>query len=98
MTLMPLPRTLPGSNAGGGPSRDLSLGQTDLKITRLVGTSKNAVRIQIAVALIAFLLLCLAQAAEKAVRSPVVFARLVRANLMHRRSIQYLLSLNISHR
>jgi hypothetical protein len=62
-----------------------------LKITRFVGTSENAVRIQIAVALIAFLLLRLAQAAQKATLSPVVFSRLVRANLMHRRSINYLL-------
>ncbi|WP_433960718.1 IS4 family transposase [Bradyrhizobium guangdongense] len=61
-----------------------------LKITRFVGTSENAVRIQISVALIAFLLLRLAQAAQKAVQSPLVFARLVRANLMHRRSIQNL--------
>lgn len=62
-----------------------------LKITRFVGASENAVRIQIAVALIAFLLLRLAQAAQKATLSPVVFSRLVRANLMHRRSIHHLL-------
>ena len=62
-----------------------------LKITRFLGTSENAVRIQIAVALIAFLLLRLAQAAQKAVQSPLAFARLVRANLMHRRSIDRLL-------
>jgi IS4 transposase len=62
-----------------------------LKITRFVGTSENAVRIQIAVALIAFLLLRLAQTAQKATLSPVVFSRLVRANLMHRRSINHLL-------
>ena len=62
-----------------------------LKITRFVGTSENAVRIQIAVALIAFLLLRLAQALQKAIPSPIVFARLVRANLMHRRSIDTLL-------
>jgi len=62
-----------------------------LKITRFVGTSENAVRIQIAVALIAFLLLRLAQAAHNAIPSPIVFARLVRANLMHRRSIDNLL-------
>ena len=62
-----------------------------LKITRFVGTSENAVRIQIAVALIAFLLLRLAQAAQQAVRSPLVFARLVRTNLMHRRSLDNLL-------
>jgi IS4 transposase len=64
-----------------------------LKITRFVGTSENTVRIQIAVALIAFLLLRLAQAAQKAVPSPIVFARLVRANLMHHRSIDNLLEL-----
>ncbi len=62
-----------------------------LKITRFVGTSENAVRIQIAVALIAFLLLRLAQATQKAIASPLVFARLVRANLMHRRAIDHLL-------
>lgn len=62
-----------------------------LKITRFVGTSQNAVRIQIAVALIAFLLLRLVQAAQKATLSPVVFSRLVRVNLMHRRSINHLL-------
>jgi IS4 transposase len=62
-----------------------------LKITRFVGTSQNAVRIQIAVALIAFLLLRLAQAAQEAVQSPLVFARLIRANLMHRRPFHNLL-------
>jgi IS4 transposase len=62
-----------------------------LKITRFVGISENAVRIQIAVALIAFLLLRLAQATQKAIPSPTVFARLVRANLMHRRAIDNLL-------
>ena len=62
-----------------------------LKITRFVGTSENAVRIQIAVALIAFLLLRMAQAAQKAVQSPTLFSRLVRANLMHLRSIHNLL-------
>jgi IS4 transposase len=62
-----------------------------LKITRFVGTSENAVRIQIAVALIAFLLLRLAQAAQKAVLSPIVFSRLIRTNLMHTRSIENLL-------
>ena len=62
-----------------------------LRITRFVGTSENAVRIQIAVALIAFLLLRLAQAAQKTIQSPLAFARLVRANLMHRRRIDRLL-------
>lgn len=62
-----------------------------LKITRFVGRSENAVRIHIAVALIAFLLLRLAQAAQKAIASPLAFARLVRANLMQRRRIDRLL-------
>jgi len=62
-----------------------------LKIRRFLGTSENAVRIQIAVALIAFLLLRLAQAAQTAVQSPLAFARLVRANLFHRRPLNRLL-------
>jgi hypothetical protein len=64
-----------------------------LKITRFLGTSENAVRAQIAVALIAFLLLRLAQAAQKTVQSPLAFARLIRANLMHRRRIDRLLKI-----
>jgi len=44
------------------------------------------VRIQIATALIAYLLLKLAKDAAKIVESPLAFARLVRANLMHRRA------------
>jgi len=62
-----------------------------LKITRFIGASENAIRIQIAVALIAFLLLRLAQAAQTIIPSPIVFARLVRINLMHRRAINALL-------
>ncbi len=62
-----------------------------LKLTHFLGTSENAVRIQIAVALIAYLLLRLAQAAQAAVETPLAFARLVRANLMHRRPIDCLL-------
>lgn len=61
-----------------------------LRITRFLGTSENAVRIQIAVALIAFLLLRLVQAAQKSIQSPLAFARLVRVNLMHRRPIDRL--------
>ena len=63
-----------------------------LKITRFLGTSENAVRTQIAVALIAFLLLRLAQATQKTIQKPLAFARLVRANLMHRRRIDRLLT------
>ena len=62
-----------------------------LRIKRFIGVSENAVRIQIAVALIAFLILRMAQAAQKVVHSPLDFARLVRANLMHRRPIDRLL-------
>ncbi len=62
-----------------------------LKIKHFLGTSENAVRIQIAVALIAYLLLRLAQAAQKAVNTPLAFARLVRVNLMHRKRIDRLL-------
>jgi IS4 transposase len=62
-----------------------------LRIKHFIGVSENAVRIQIAVALIAYLILRLAQAAQKTVRSPLQFARLVRTNLMHRRSIDRLL-------
>ena len=62
-----------------------------LKITRFLGTSENAVRIQVAIALIAFLLLRLAQATQKAVASPLAFARLVRANLLHKRDLRALL-------
>ena len=63
-----------------------------LKIRHFLGTSENAVRIQIAVALIAFLLLRLAQTTQSAVQTPLTFARLVRANLMHRRRIDRLLN------
>lgn len=62
-----------------------------LKITHFLGTSHNAVRIQITTALIAFLLLRLAQATQKAVKTPLAFACLVRANLMHRRPLERLL-------
>jgi hypothetical protein len=63
-----------------------------LKIKHFLGTSENAVRIQIAVALIAFLLLRLAYAAQTAVEGLLAFTRLVRANLMHRRPIDRLLN------
>jgi hypothetical protein len=68
-----------------------------LKIRHFLGTSENAVRIQIIVALIAFLLLRLAHATQKAVQSPLAFARLVRANLMQRRRIDRLLDNEPAH-
>jgi len=63
----------------------------NLRIKHFIGVSENAVRIQIAVALIAYLLLRLAQRAQKVVHSPLLYARLVRANLMHRRPADRLL-------
>jgi hypothetical protein len=63
-----------------------------LEIKHFLGTSENAVRIQIAVALIAFMLMRLAHEATRIVESPLAFARLLRANLMHRREIGDLLA------
>jgi len=61
-----------------------------LKIRRFLGTSENAVRAQIAVALIAYLLLRMAHAAQQSITSILTFTRLVRANLMHFRRIDQL--------
>jgi hypothetical protein len=62
-----------------------------LKIGHFFGTSENAVRTQIVVALIAFVLLRLAHEASGVVESPLAFARLIRTNLMERRPIGELL-------
>ena len=62
-----------------------------LKIKHFLGVSENAVRIQIAVALIAYLILKLANDAAKAKHSLLTFARLVKANLMHKRDFDQLL-------
>ena len=62
-----------------------------LKITRFLGVSENALRIQIAVALIAYLLLRMAHADLRLTLSATDFVRLVRINLMHRRPIDRLL-------
>lgn len=59
----------------------------NLKIRHFLGTSENAVRIQVFVALIAYLLLRMAQAAQKDIAQPLAFSRLVRLNIMHRRAI-----------
>jgi hypothetical protein len=56
-----------------------------LKITKFIGRSENAVRIQIAVALIAFLLLRALHQFAKETGSFLELVRLVRANLMHRK-------------
>lgn len=58
-----------------------------LKITHLIGRSENAVRIQIAAALIAFLLLQLLRKMTKVKHGFLELVRLVRANLMHRKDL-----------
>jgi IS4 transposase len=62
-----------------------------LKIRHFLGTSENAVRIQIAVALIAFLLIRMAHRLQSGVQSLLTFTRLISQNLMLRRSIDRLL-------
>jgi len=62
----------------------------NLKIRHFLGTSENAVRIHVFVALIAYLLLRLAQACQQDIAQPLVFSRLVRLNIMHRRPINAL--------
>lgn len=61
-----------------------------LKIKRFLGTSENAVRTQIAVALIAFLILRIVHQAKAFAGSLLTLSRLVRANLMHLRPLDYL--------
>ena len=60
----------------------------NLKIKHFLGVSENAVKIQIYVALIAFLILRAAHGAQTAIPRPQAFARLVRLNIMHRRSLR----------
>jgi hypothetical protein len=61
-----------------------------LKIRHFIGRSHNAVAIQIAVALIAHLLLCLIQQTTKVKHSMLELTRLIRSNLMHRKDITVL--------
>jgi len=62
----------------------------NLKIKHFLGTSENAVRTQIFIALIAYIVLRIAQATQSSVKQPLAFARLIRLNLMHRRPIDNL--------
>jgi hypothetical protein len=55
-----------------------------LKLRHFHGASDNAVRIRAAVALIAFVQIWLACEAQIAIASLSTFARLIRANLLHR--------------
>jgi len=57
-----------------------------LRITKFLGRSENAVRIQIAVALIAYLLLSSTRKHCDVETSHLQLVRLVRANLMHRKA------------
>jgi Transposase DDE domain/Domain of unknown function (DUF4372) len=61
-----------------------------LKIRKFLGTSDNAVRTQIYIALIVFLLLRLAHEAEKVSLNLLEFVRLVQTHLMSRRDIRTL--------
>jgi hypothetical protein len=64
-----------------------------LKIKHFLGNSENAVRIQITVALIAFLLLRLTQRVLDTTIGSLEFATLIKTNLMHRRTMRDLLGL-----
>ena len=61
-----------------------------LKIKKFLGMSDNAVRTQVYIALIVFLLLHLAHQAEKVSLNLLDFVRLVRTHLMSRRDIRAL--------
>lgn len=64
----------------------------NLKIKRFIGTSENAVKIQIIIAMIAYLLLGMASKLMPTKRSLQQLARLVSVNLMQRRNIAELLA------
>jgi len=63
----------------------------NLRIKKFLGTSENAVKLQIIAALIAFLLIRIAQKAALATHGLQHFTRLIRTNLLHRKSIHDLL-------
>jgi IS4 transposase len=65
-----------------------------LKITHFIGRSENAVRIQIAVALIAFLLLRILNKMSQDKQTLLETTRLVRTNLMHRKDFTRLRQLH----
>jgi hypothetical protein len=64
-----------------------------LRITHFMGRSQNAVRIQIAVALIAYLILHMLRQITKVKHGFLELVRLVRTNLMHRKSATNLLEI-----
>ena len=61
-----------------------------LKLRRFLGTSENAVKLQIIVAMIAFVLIRLAHQACHGRVALTEFASLIRANILHRRSLEWL--------
>jgi hypothetical protein len=61
-----------------------------LKLRHFYGTSENAVRIQIAVALIVFVLIKLAHGAQSGIDSLTRFGRLIRATVLHRKPLEQL--------
>lgn len=67
-----------------------------LKLRHFHGTSENAIRIQIAVALIAFVLIRLAHGAYRGSETMTRFGRLLRATVFDRRPIEQL-GLPVSH-
>jgi len=62
----------------------------NLKIKRFIGASENAIRIQIHVALIAFLLVKLAHKTQQNVLTITTFMRLIRLKIMQKRPINSL--------
>jgi hypothetical protein len=62
-----------------------------LKIRHFFGASENAVRIQLAIALIVFILMRMAHQLQTTVTGLLTFTRLVAQNLMQRRQIERLL-------
>lgn len=62
----------------------------NLRIKKFLGTTENAIRIQVAAALIAYLLLHTARAACRTTIGALEFASLVRLNLMQRRPLNRL--------
>ena len=62
----------------------------NLKIRTFLGTSDNAVRIQLFAALITYLLIRAAYQAQTAIPQAVTFIRLIRLNLMHRKPLNAL--------
>ena len=86
----PLEQIMRVARAGGG----FRVMKQTLKISHFIGRSENAVRIQIAVALIAFLLLKILNKMSQDKQTLLDTTRLVRSNLMHRKDFTRLRQLH----